>query len=130
MLISWNTTKRCNLYCKHCYRESGPDEDTVKELSTEEGKKLIDEIKKAGFRILILSGGEPLLREDIYELVAKTKTAGLVPAMGSNGTLLTKEAANELKKNGLAGIAISVDSTFYVMQCKNTDLRFIYRGFF
>ncbi|MDD2569185.1 MAG: radical SAM protein [Clostridia bacterium] len=110
MLISWNTTKRCNLYCKHCYRESGPDEDTVKELSTEEGKKLIDEIKKAGFRILILSGGEPLLREDIYELVAKTKTAGLVPAMGSNGTLLTKEAANELKKNGLAGIAISVDS--------------------
>lgn len=110
MLISWNTTKKCNLYCKHCYRESGPDEDTVKELSTEEGKKLIDEIKKAGFRILILSGGEPLLREDIYELVAKTKAAGLVPAMGSNGTLLTKEAANELKKSGLGGIAISVDS--------------------
>lgn len=110
MLISWNTTKKCNLYCKHCYRESSQDEDIEGELTTEEGKKLIEEIKKAGFRLLILSGGEPLLRDDIFELISKAKETGLIPAMGTNGTLLTKESARELNNVGLRGIAISVDS--------------------
>ena len=110
MLISWNTTKRCNLYCKHCSRESGPDADTSGELTTVEGKTLIESIKAAGFRLLILSGGEPLLRQDIFELVYTAKKAGLIPAMGTNGTLLTKEVAKALADNGLGGIAISVDS--------------------
>ena len=56
-IMSWNTTNACNLYCKHCYRESGPLAEG--ELNTQEGKKLIDEIAKAGFHIMIFSGGEP-----------------------------------------------------------------------
>ncbi len=110
MLISWNTTKRCNLYCKHCYRESGIEEDTSLELTTEEGKKLIREIKASGFFLLILSGGEPLLRPDILDFVAQAKQVGLIPAMGTNGTLVTPEMAKALKEAGLRGIAISVDS--------------------
>lgn len=110
MLISWNTTKRCNLLCKHCYRESGPDAEIQGELTTTEGKALIGQIRNAGFRLLILSGGEPLMREDIYELVSTAKQAGLVPAMGTNGTLLSSDAARELSERGLKGIAISVDS--------------------
>ena len=110
MLISWNTTKRCNLFCRHCYREASSAEDIQGELTTAEGKKLITEIKKAGFRLLIFSGGEPLLRKDIFELIAKAREEGLIPAMGSNGTLLTGEMARELKNVGLQGIAISVDS--------------------
>lgn len=110
MLISWNTTKKCNLNCVHCYRESGMNVDTGKELTTDEGKKLIGEISKAGFRLLILSGGEPLLREDIFELIGAAKDARIMPAMGTNGTLLTREIADELCSSGLKGIAISIDS--------------------
>lgn len=110
MLISWNTTKKCNLNCVHCYRESGMDVDTSGELTTKEGKKLIDEISKAGFRLLILSGGEPLLRKDIFELIGAAKEARLASAMGTNGTLLTREIAGELFKAGLKGVAISIDS--------------------
>lgn len=73
MILSWNTTKRCNLYCKHCYRDSD-EHKAENELSTEEGFRLIEQIKETGkFKILILSGGEPLLREDLEELVAHTK---------------------------------------------------------
>ncbi len=110
MLISWNTTKRCNLYCRHCYRDSTPDADIHNELTTEEGIRLIKEIKAAGFRLLILSGGEPLLRDDMLTLVKATAAAGLIPAMGSNGTLLTPQLARDLKEAGLQGIAISIDS--------------------
>lgn len=110
MLISWNVTKRCNLYCQHCYRESTAEEDVTQELSTLEGMQLIDSIKKAGFKLLIFSGGEPLLRADIYELITYAKKQGLIPAMGTNGTLLTKTVCENLAVAGLAGIAISVDS--------------------
>ena len=109
-LVSWNTTKRCNLSCKHCYRESGPGETVEEELTTAEGLALIKQMNKAGFKLLILSGGEPLLRSDIFEFVRMAKQEGMIPAMGTNGTLLTKEAARELKDSGLRGIAISVDS--------------------
>lgn len=110
MLVSWNVTKRCNLYCEHCYRDSGPDSPIDSQLSTEEGKLLITQIRDAGFRLLILSGGEPLIREDLTELVAYASSVGLRPALGSNGTLLTADKAAELKRAGLGGIAISLDS--------------------
>lgn len=108
--ISWNTTKRCNLYCKHCYRESGPYESVSNELSTEEGKRLLREIHKAGFRIIVFSGGEPLLREDILELIQYAKALDMVALMGSNGTLITESYAEKLKESGLDTIAISIDS--------------------
>ncbi|PKM50295.1 MAG: heme d1 biosynthesis radical SAM protein NirJ2 [Firmicutes bacterium HGW-Firmicutes-7] len=108
--ISWSTTKRCNLYCKHCYRDSGPDELSKDELSTEEGKKLLDEIYKAGFRVIVFSGGEPMLREDIFELIEYASLLGMTTLMGSNGTLITKACAIKLKDHYLNSIAISIDS--------------------
>ena len=68
MLVSWMTTNKCNLKCVHCYQDA--EEATDQELSTDEGKKMIDEIARAGFKVMIFSGGEPLMRPDIYELVA------------------------------------------------------------
>ncbi len=107
-IMSWNTTNACNLYCKHCYRESGPLAEG--ELNTQEGKKLIDEIAKAGFHIMIFSGGEPLTRPDIYELIAHAREVGLRPVLGSNGTLITPEVALRLKEAGLMAAGISLDS--------------------
>lgn len=108
MIISWNTTNKCNLYCKHCYRDSGSE--SAGELSPEEGKKLIDEIAKAGFKIIIFSGGEPLMLPHIFDLVEYTVSLGLRPVFGTNGTLLTGEAAAKLKKAGAMGMGISLDS--------------------
>lgn len=110
MILSWNTTKRCNLYCKHCYRESDgqPQEN---ELTLEEGYKLIDEIKATGrFKILILSGGEPLLRDDLELLASHAKSRGLIPVLGTNGTLMTTARAKSLKSAGVAAVAVSIDS--------------------
>lgn len=108
MIISWNTTNQCNMFCKHCYRDAGAKAN--EELSTEEGKQLISEIKKAGFKILIFSGGEPLMREDIFELVAHASQLGLRPVFGTNGTLITREVAKKLKELGVMGMGISLDS--------------------
>ena len=91
MIVSWMTTNQCNLKCVHCYQDA--EEATERELSTDEAKKMIDEIARAGFKIMIFSGGEPLLRPDIYELVAHAASRGLRPVFGSNGTLITDEVA-------------------------------------
>lgn len=108
MIISWNTTRECNLLCRHCYRDAG--EKDQGELSTEEGKQLLEEIAKAGFKIMIFSGGEPLMRPDIYELVEHARKLGMRPVFGTNGTLITREIAQRLKDAGAAGIGISLDS--------------------
>lgn len=107
-IMSWNTTNGCNLYCAHCYRESG--ERAKGELNTEEGKKLIREIAKAGFNIMIFSGGEPLTRPDIFELIHYATEQGLRPVLGSNGTLITPEVAAKLKEAGCMAAGISLDS--------------------
>lgn len=108
MIISWNTTNKCNMSCKHCYRDAG--EVYCEELNTDEAKGLIEEIAKAGFKIMIFSGGEPLLRPDIFELVEHAVKFKLRPVLGSNGTLITKEIAYKLKESGVMGIGISLDS--------------------
>ncbi|MFR7494034.1 MAG: radical SAM protein [Adlercreutzia sp.] len=106
MIVSWMTTNQCNLKCVHCYQDA--EEATERELTTDEAKKMIDEIARAGFKIMIFSGGEPLLRPDIYELVAHAASRGLRPVFGSNGTLITDEVACRLKEAGAAAMGISV----------------------
>jgi putative heme d1 biosynthesis radical SAM protein NirJ2 len=108
MIISWNTTRECNLRCRHCYRDAGTKEHG--ELTTQEGKELLAEIAKSGFKILIFSGGEPLMRFDIFQLVEHARKLGLRPVFGSNGTLITRGVAQRLKDAGAAGIGISLDS--------------------
>ncbi|MGI6092462.1 MAG: putative heme d1 biosynthesis radical SAM protein NirJ2 [Negativicutes bacterium] len=109
MIISWNTTQACNIKCIHCYRDAGTRRSD--ELSTEEGKKLLSEMAKAGFKIIILSGGEPLFRSDIYELISHARSVGMRPVLGTNGILITDEVAVKLKEAGLARAGISLDST-------------------
>jgi hypothetical protein len=108
MIVSWNTTNKCNTYCSHCYRDSGKEHN--EELTTEEGKKLIEEIVKAGFKMMIFSGGEPLMRKDIFELIQYSSSLGLIPVLGSNGTLINLNIAKKLKKAGTKSIGISLDS--------------------
>jgi len=108
MIVSWNTTNACNMYCDHCYRDAGCKAED--ELSTSEARTLLEQIAKAGFKIMIFSGGEPLLRTDIVELVAHATSLGLRPVFGTNGTLLTLELAQQLKDAGAMGMGISLDS--------------------
>ena len=108
MIVSWNTTNACNLTCAHCYRDAGAKASD--ELSTVEAKKMISEIARAGFKIMIFSGGEPLMRPDIVELVRHASASGLRPVFGTNGTLITDELARELKDAGTMGMGISLDS--------------------
>ncbi|MFH0963976.1 MAG: radical SAM protein [Planctomycetota bacterium] len=109
MLISWNTTRSCNLKCRHCYRDARgcPDPN---ELSTEEGKALIADVASAGFEVMVFSGGEPLLRADIYELIAHASRCALRPVVGSNGTLITGDVARRLLDAGAARVGVSLDS--------------------
>ncbi|MFZ5632739.1 MAG: putative heme d1 biosynthesis radical SAM protein NirJ2 [Bacillota bacterium] len=108
MIVSWNTTNACNLSCKHCYRDAGVRAE--EELTTEEGQRLIDEIARAGFKIMIFSGGEPLMREDIHTLVEHAVKRGLRPVFGTNGTLIDRNKAERLKNSGAAAVGISLDS--------------------
>ncbi len=108
MIVSWNTTNACNMHCDHCYRDAGCKSGD--ELSTGEAKTLIRQIARAGFKIMIFSGGEPLMRPDMVELVAYASSSGLRPVFGTNGTLLTKEMAAGLKAAGAMGMGISLDS--------------------
>ena len=108
MIISWNTTQACNINCLHCYRDAGTRQ--ADELSTEQGKKLLDEIAASGFKIMVFSGGEPLLRPDIFELIAHARKLGLRPVLGTNGTLITPQMAVQLKQAGIMVAGISIDS--------------------
>ena len=74
MIVSWNTTNACNMYCEHCYRDAGCKAED--ELSTDEAKKMLAEIARAGFKIMIFSGGEPLLHPDMPEFIEKIRALG------------------------------------------------------
>jgi putative heme d1 biosynthesis radical SAM protein NirJ2 len=96
------------MFCDHCYREAGCKAE--EELSTAEAKTLLEQIAKAGFKIMIFSGGEPLTRPDILELVEYATSLGLRSVFGTNGTLITLEMAQKLKDAGAMGMGISLDS--------------------
>ena len=106
-IVSWNTTNACNLYCAHCYRGSG--EEAAGELTTAEGMTLIEDIARAGFQIMIFSGGEPLIRPDFFELADYAAKKGVRPTLSTNGTLITPEVARKIKNIGVGYVGISLD---------------------
>ena len=110
LVISWNVTLRCNLKCSHCYINA-KETKLVDELSTDAAKMLIHQITEVSRPLLILSGGEPLLREDIYEIIRYGADRGLRMGMGSNGMLIDDEVARKLKDAGMWTVAISLDSS-------------------
>ncbi|MGF3521693.1 MAG: radical SAM protein [Candidatus Bathyarchaeia archaeon] len=109
LVVSWNVTRKCNLKCAHCYINAA-ETKYEDELTTEEGKRLIDQICQVSRPLLILSGGEPLLREDIYELIQYGAKKGLRMGLGSNGALIDSKVAKKLKEAGISTVSISIDS--------------------
>ncbi|MBF0275241.1 MAG: radical SAM protein [Nitrospinae bacterium] len=111
-VISWNLTKRCNLKCSHCYLDAeflnGTGRDT---LSTQDCFKIIDQLAEVNpHAILILTGGEPLVREDIYDISSYAEKKGFMVVLGTNGLLLSEKVCKKLSENGISGIGISLDS--------------------
>lgn len=107
-LISWNLTRRCNLRCPHCYLEAGKQAEH--ELDTKECLALLDELKLLGTEMVILTGGEPLLRKDIFDIARYASALGLWVVMGTNGVLITDNVAQKMVDCGVRGVGISIDS--------------------
>ncbi len=108
-LVAWETTLRCNLNCVHCRAGADKPEKEVRELSPSQGKALLKNIASLNKCIVILTGGEPLLREDIFELASYGNKLGLRMALATNGTLLDERTASEIKSAGIARVSLSLD---------------------
>jgi radical SAM protein with 4Fe4S-binding SPASM domain len=110
--VSWNLTQRCNLECAHCYMSAFAGADTRGELTTEECRRVIDEIATVNPNVfLILTGGEPLLRKDIWDIAAYASEKRFTTVFGTNGVLLREREAKLMKERGVLGASISLDST-------------------
>ena len=109
-VVVWNVTRRCNLKCVHCYSNS----QNIKysdELSTEEGKALISDLASFGCPVILFSGGEPLMREDLPELVQFAVDSGMRAVISTNGTLITEKKAAIFAGIGLSYMGVSLDGT-------------------
>lgn len=107
-VVVWNVTKACNLRCIHCYAkaDNSPDPD---ELTTKEGFKLLEDLSEFGCPVILFSGGEPLIRPDILDLIQKGVKSGLRVVISTNGVLIDEVMAKELKKLGVSYVGISLD---------------------
>ncbi len=107
-VVVWNMTRQCNLKCVHCYAQAKvtPNEN---ELSTAEGKKLIDDLSQFGAPVMLFSGGEPLMRPDLPELAQYAVSKGMRAVISTNGTLISTEKARIFKDIGLSYVGISLD---------------------
>ena len=107
-VVVWNVTRRCNLKCVHCY-SSSQNILYSDELTTEQGKRLIDDLAAFGSPVLLLSGGEPLMRPDLPELAQYAVDKGMRVVISTNGTLITKKLAKVFSDIGLSYIGVSLD---------------------
>ncbi len=108
-VVVWNTTKRCNLRCVHCYAFAEGEDYRGDELSTDEGKVLIDDLARFGVPVILFSGGEPVLREDLPELIDHAVKRGMRAVISTNGTLITREKARVFARYSLSYIGVSLD---------------------
>ena len=107
-VVVWNSTRTCNLRCRHCYMDSDSRRYTD-ELSTIEAKKFIDDLSEFKVPVLLFSGGEPLMREDFFELAEYAANKNVRPTLSTNGTLITREVAEKIKNIGVGYVGISLD---------------------
>jgi len=107
-LIAWEITKRCNLRCLHCRGSS--DLDAADGPSKERSFQILDQIKEVERPVIILTGGEPLLREDIFDIAEYGSSIGMKVVLATNGTLLNRENVKRIKDSGIRRVSISIDS--------------------
>ncbi|MDP8255793.1 MAG: 12,18-didecarboxysiroheme deacetylase [Candidatus Alcyoniella australis] len=107
-VVVWNCTRRCNLNCVHCYSRSA-DTNYGGELTTTEGRAMIDDLAAFGAPVLLFSGGEPLMRPDVFELAEYAVSKGMRAVLSTNGTLIDEPTAKRLKNIGLSYVGISLD---------------------
>ena len=107
-VVIWNLIRRCNLACKHCYATSA-DIDFAGELETAEVFAVMDDLKAYGVSVLILSGGEPLLRPDIFEISARAREMGFYVGLSSNGTLINDDNIADIERIGYDYVGVSLD---------------------
>ena len=107
-VVIWNLVRRCNLTCQHCYSISC-DKDVPGELTTAEACRVMDDLKAFGVPVLVLSGGEPLLRPDIFELAQRAKSMGFYVGLSSNGTLIGPHNVDAIAGSGFDYVGISLD---------------------
>jgi len=107
-IVVWNTTKSCNLRCVHCYFDAHAKKDEG-ELTTEQARSMMDDLAAFGAPVLLFSGGEPFMRGDLFELGKYALSKGLRTVISTNGTLITKEAAEKIKDAGFSYVGISLD---------------------
>ncbi|MBQ7457318.1 MAG: 12,18-didecarboxysiroheme deacetylase [Desulfovibrio sp.] len=107
-VVVWNMTKRCNLKCVHCYAKAVSREG-IDPIDTEKAMAMIDDLASFGCPVMLFSGGEPLVREDLVDLAKHATERGMRAVISTNGTLITKEKAKELREVGLSYVGISLD---------------------
>ena len=107
-VVVWNVTQRCNLKCVHCYAHA-QDVQHSNELTTEQGKAVLDDLAKFGVPVVLFSGGEPLVRKDLPDLAAYAVEKGMRAVISTNGTLINRATARTLKEIGLSYVGISLD---------------------
>ena len=107
-VVIWNLVRRCNLTCKHCYSISA-DKDFAGELDTSEIYTVMDDLKAFGVPVLILSGGEPLLHPDIFDISHRAKAMGFYVGLSTNGTLIDESNIDAIAAVGYDYVGISID---------------------
>ncbi len=107
-VVVWNVTRSCNLLCLHCYSDSEARRYEG-ELTTEEGYVLLEDLGRFQVPAVLFSGGEPLVRRDLFDLVAFARARGLRPTLSTNGTLITSEVAARIKQSGFTYVGVSLD---------------------
>ena len=107
-VVVWNSTRTCNLKCRHCYMSSDAKK-YANELTTAEAKQFIDDLADFKVPVLLFSGGEPLIRPDFFELADYAAKKGVRPTLSTNGTLITPEVARKIKEIGVGYVGISLD---------------------
>jgi radical SAM protein with 4Fe4S-binding SPASM domain len=107
-IVVWNITRACNLRCVHCYNDSGPDKP-CHEIPTDKAKAVIDDLAAFGVPSILFSGGEPLMRPDLFELIEYAVGKGLRTVISTNGTLIAADQAREIQRLGVSYVGISLD---------------------
>ncbi|HON78635.1 MAG TPA: radical SAM protein [Spirochaetota bacterium] len=107
-IVVWSTTRTCNLRCVHCYTDSENTRYTG-ELTTDEGLALVDDLASFGIPSLLFSGGEPLMRKDLFTLIERASNKSIRPVISTNGTLIDRDTARRIKDTGITYVGISLD---------------------